>query len=725
MHNGHPVEYATVFIESSNLHTQTDSSGHFMLCSDVPGTYTLQAGMVGFTTFHKKVEITGDTTDLGKISIYPDEKTLNEVVISGSLKEIDKKESPANVEVYTPGYLRKNPTPNFFESLQIVNGVRPQINCNVCNTGDVHINGMEGPYTMVTIDGMPIVSSLSSVYGLMGIPNGIVERIEIVKGPASTLYGSEAMGGLINVITKNPATAPVVSLDVMGTTYRDMNIDGSFKASIGNVSTLIGVNYYTFTTYWDLNKDHFTDATLQNRVSVFNKWSLTRKEYRQASIAGRYVYENRWGGEMNWNETWRGSDSIYGESIMTNRAEIIGIYQLPVHEKIFLQFSYNYHHQDSYYGQYPYMATQQVAFAQVYWDKPIGKKNSLLTGITYRYTFYDDNTPGTQSADSLNPVNQPQHTHLPGIFMQDEWKLHPRHKLLAGIRYDYNLVHGSIFSPRINYKWDLHKNHILRFSFGNGYRVVNLFTEDHAALTGARQVVITESLKPETSYNGNINYNGTITHTAGFINIDFTGFYTYFTNKITGDYTTNANQIIYSNLKGYAVSTGASLSLDISFTFGLRIHTGITFMDVYQVKKDSAGFTHRSSQYFAPPWSGTYAVTYTFPGGKWSMDVTGSWNGPMRLPVLPNDFRPGYSPWFNLMNIQVTKKWDNGIELYAGIKNVLNFLPRDPIMRPFDPFDKQVNDPVNNPYGYTFDTAYNYAPMQAIRGFGGIRYTLH
>ena len=103
------------------------------------------------------------------------------------------------IEVYTPQFFKRNPTPNIFFAMENVNGVRPQVNCNVCNTGDIHINGMEGPYTMILIDGMPIVSALSSVYGLMGIPNGMVQRMEVVKGPASTLYGSEAVGGLITV----------------------------------------------------------------------------------------------------------------------------------------------------------------------------------------------------------------------------------------------------------------------------------------------------------------------------------------------------------------------------------------------------------------------------------------------------------------------------------------------------------------------------------------------
>jgi outer membrane receptor for ferrienterochelin and colicins len=96
----------------------------------------------------------------------------------------------------------------------------------------------------------------------------------------------------------------------------------------------------------------------------------------------------------------------------------------------------------------------------------------------------------------------------------------------------------------------------------------------------------------------------------------------------------------------------------------------------------------------------------------------------MLLPVLPNDFRPSYSPWFCLLNLQLTKKLPYGFEIYGGAKNLLNFIPQNPLMRPQDPFDKTANDPVNNPNGYTFDAGYNYAPVQGIKAFLGIRYTL-
>src|SRR5690606_37940377 len=135
----------------------------------------------------------------------------------------------------------KNPTPNIFEALQNINGVRPQINCNVCNTGDIHINGLEGPYTLVLIDGMRIVSGLSTVYGLSGIPNSLIEQVEIVKGPASSLYGSEAVGGLINIITKLPENAPLFLADSFTSSWGEFNLDLGLKAKIGeNGSLLLG-----------------------------------------------------------------------------------------------------------------------------------------------------------------------------------------------------------------------------------------------------------------------------------------------------------------------------------------------------------------------------------------------------------------------------------------------------------------------------------------------------
>ena len=648
---------------------------------------------------------------------------LEGAVITGTLREVSRLESPVPVEVITSGLFRKNPVPSLFEAVGMVNGVRPQLNCNVCNTGDIHINGMEGAYTLILIDGMPVVSALSSVYGLSGIPNSMVERIEVVKGPASSLYGSEAMGGIINVITKDVSKAPAFSVDFFTSSWLEYNADLAAKFSAGTASGLWGMNYFKYGNPKDHNGDNFTDLTLQERISVFNKWNFKRRDNRLASLGLRYVYEDRWGGEMQWNKNRdRGSSEVYGESVFTSRIELIGVYQIPVKEKIISQFSYNYHDQDSWYGNTPYRADQEVFFGQIYWEKEIGKQN-ILWGAGLRHTEYDDNTPATASADGK--ANQPSETTLPGIFIQDEIKFNPQHTLLLGYRFDYDRYHGGIHSPRMAYKYSsFNKRHTFRGSFGTGFRVVNLFTEDHAALTGSRDVTILEELKPERSYNGNLNYVTRITTDFLNLGVDVTGFYAYFTNKISADYDVDPDQIVYSNLNGHAVSRGISLNLNLNFDFPLKASLGVSYMDVFKVQKNQKGEELRSREWFAPEWSGTFVLSYSF-SKNLTADFTGNWNGPMRLPVQANDYRSEYSPWFCIANIQLTRKFKNGIEVYAGIKNLFDFVPSEaPLMRPFDPFDQFVDDPVTNPYGYTFDTTYNYASLQGIRGFLGIRYHL-
>lgn len=645
-------------------------------------------------------------------------KLIDDVVITGTIKPVSKSKSPVNVEIYSQKFFQKNPTPSVFEAIAMVNGVQPQLNCSVCNTGDIHINGLEGPYTMILIDGMPIVSSLSTVYGLSGIPNSLIERIEVVKGPASSLYGSEAMGGVINIITKNALTAPKLSVNLMTTTWAENNVDLSTKFNVGkNAASLLSLNYFTFNEKIDQNKDNFTDAALQNRISVFNKWNFKRKENRMASFALRYLYEDRFGGEMQWNKSHRGGDEVYGESIYTNRVEAFGMYQLPLKEQIFTQFSYNYHDQNSFYGNTPYEALQKVAFAQTYWDKKLGNHDFIL-GLTFKKTFYDDNTPGTLGSDEI--TNQPMKSPIFGAFIQDQWEINERNTFLLGYRFDYDKIHHSVHSPRFAWKFSPNPYHTFRFNFGTGFRVVNLFTEDHAALTGSREVVIQSNLKPEKSINGNLNYVWKIPVGDRLVNVDASAFYTYFSNKIVGDFDSQPDKIIYDNLNGYGISRGASMNIDFSFSFPLNVNLGLTYLDVYQKFDDER---EKSRQLHAPKWSGTYNLSYKFPNNL-AVDFTGQFYGPMRLPVLPNDYRPEYSPLYSLANIQVSKAFDSGFEVYCGVKNLFNFTPKDPLMRPFDPFDNNVNDPTDNPNQYTFDTTYGYAPMQRIRGFLGVKYNL-
>ena len=728
-----PVQFANVFIKEINVGTTTNSAGYFELSNIRPGAYTLQVTMLGFTPVSLKLVVEADKQLPPLIiNLIESDEFLNEVVVTGTLQEVSRLESPVPVEVFKAEFFRSNPTPSLFESLQTINGVRPQLNCNVCNTGDIHINGLEGPYTMIMIDGMPIVSGLSTVYGLTGIPQSLIERIEVVKGPASTLYGSEAVGGLINVITKQPENASRVAADVFTTSWGEVNTDIGLRFNSGvKAASLLGINYFNYNLPLDKNGDNFTDVTLQNRVSVFNKWSFKRPQNRIFTLAGRYVYEDRWGGEMQWQPIFRGTDSVYGEHIETRRWELIGAYQLPFKDEVMLQVSANGHYQRSAYGTTIYNGDQNIFFSQLTWRKEDWNRHNILAGVAMRYTYYDDNTTATLINDSTSPTNNPAITWLPGFFVQDEIVLDAQNKLLIGARYDYNGVHGSIFSPRINYKWtSANRRTVMRLSVGNGFRVANIFTEDHAALTGARTLIIAGDLAPETSWNANLNMVKTfITTNRTFINLDASVFYTYFTNQIIPDYDTDPNHIIYTNLAGFAVSRGVSFNTNITFPVGLTINAGFTAMNVYFEENGV-----RERPYLTEQFNAVYTISYPFARIGLTVDFTGNLYGPMRLPLLSEtDPRPEMSPWWGNQNIQLTKAFRYGLTIYGGIKNFLNYTPpANSIARAHDPFDEKVQFDAQgravateeNPFALTFDPSYVFAPNQGIRFFFGVRYQL-
>lgn len=720
------LAYSTVIIKGAMVGTQANESGYYYIDlanSQQNAALELTAAFTGFISQSKTVQFL-DNEKLEVNFTLKQDSDLDEIVISSSLKPMLKSDSAVPIEIYTPKFFQKNPTANLFDAIKMVNGVQPQLNCNVCNTGDIHINGMEGAYTMVLIDGMPIVSSLASVYGLSGIPTSMIQRVEVVKGPASSLYGTEAMGGIINIITKDAQSAPLFSFDAFTTSWLETNVDVSGKFKISeNVDNLLGVNYFQYGQRHDKNKDGFTDVTQQERISIFNKTSFKRNQDRLASIALRYLYEDRWGGETHWNKkNDRGGEQVYGESIYTNRFEAIAMYQIPSSESIFAQFSYNYHGQNSFYGPESYQAKQQVAFGQLYWDKQLGDHN-LLAGVSFKYTYYDDNTRGTGIYDENGlVVNTPSNTPIWGLFVQDQWKINAKNTLLYGYRLDYDKTHQFIHSPRVAYKLEPFVGHFLRASFGTGFRVVNVFTEDHRALSGAREVEFASDLKPEESYNFNLNYVWKLPTSFGVLNFDATGFYTYFTNKIEANTDIDQTKIIYDNLQGHAISKGVSLNVEASFEFPLRIMAGATYMEVYRKE-----FGIKKAVYHSPKYSGTFSASYDFSRG-WTSDFTSNWNGPMLMPRVENDYRAEYSPWVLLSNIQVSKNLFNGLTLYTGVKNIFNTLPKyDAIARWWDPFGEPGNG-VTPPGGRNdviFEpNDYSYTAMLPRQVYFGLRYSI-
>ena len=714
---GKPLQSASVFVMDTNTGVTTNEEGQFSIYISNIENPRLVISYLGHKSQIKS--ILSETTDMGIIELEWDNK-LEEVVVSGTLKPVSKLDSPVPIEVYGQSFFKANPTATIFEALENVNGIRPQLNCSICSTGEIRINGQEGSYTMVMIDGLPIVSGLSTVYGFSGIPQALIERIEIVKGPASSLFGSEAVAGVINLITKLPENSSKLSVDSFVSSWGEVNTDLAYKYSLSKKTTgLLGVNYFNYSYPIDKNEDGFTDLTMQNRISIFNKFNHVNK----FSIATRFVYEDRWGGQMNWLPIYRGGETVYGESIYTRRFELFGKYQF--NKNLTFQFSFNDHNQNSAYGNTIFNADQTIGFGQIIWNKKI-VKNELLLGLAYRYTRYDDDT--TATFNYLSQQNLASITHLPGIFIQNQTQINAKNTLLLGFRYDRNSIHGNIFTPRINYKINNDdKSSTLRLSTGTGYRVTQVFTEQHAALTGAREVVLLEDLNPERSWNANLNFVQKFFLKKGaIIDFDLSLFTTHFSNKIIPDYDTDPNKIIYDNLDGRSISNGLSLNANLLVQGGIRVNLGATYIDTHAEENGI-----KTMPYLSERFQGVWKVEKKWISNDLILDFTGTFTGRMRLPTLGDlDPRPSYSDPFSILNIQLTKIWNNSMESYGGIKNILNFTPaRNSIARSFDPFDRQVAfdgsgnalPTPDNPYALTFDPTYVYTSNQGIRFFFGLR----
>ena len=728
-----PLPFATVYIKGSDIGVTTETNGAYEVLNLEPGTYTIIVSFVGYLNTKKQVTITPGKTTTQDFKLES-AALLDEIVVSGTMKPTFVSKSPIKIEVVTSKQLDTylpTASSSIMESIQLVNGVQEVVDCGVCYTNSISVNGLPGSYTAVLMDGTPIYGSLASVYGLNGIPNMIIDRFEVIKGPSSTLYGSEAVAGVINIITKNPAEQPIVSADIMTNTHEEVFGNLAFASTLGKSSAYVGVSYNLTNHYQDNNDDGFGDGVNTDRISVFTKFNFFRQSDKIFTLAAKYYHEDRRNGveayvkDRAYREI-RGSDLIYGESIYTNRVELFGTYALNTKESLKIDYSLSNHLQDSYYGSDRYEASQQIAFANFIWSFD-HKKHDFLVGSTIRYDAYDDTTIATEKPDGEgNTINDPNNQFVPGIFVQDEYKASERFTALGGLRLDHHNEHGLIFAPRLNLKYNSSDWATFRFNFGTGFKVVNLFTEDHAFVQGQREVEIIGDLKPERSYNFSLNFNQVYTGLAGSGSIDAEGFYTHFTDKIIPDYD-EQGKIIYENADGFARTYGLSLSINHNFAFPISFNLGLNFLNSTETEVNEEGEQITENLLFAPTASGVLTANYRLSKQNITFAYTMQYTGVMSLPevydldeqgVPYDDPRPTKSQPYSLHQIQVSKFLKNNFTLYTGINNLFNYVQR---VSPLAGYDDPNYATGFSPY---FDTSYAYAPNHGREFFIGFRWGL-
>ncbi len=694
---GEHIPYINVSLNNTVIGTTTDHTGHYFLKNLPVGKFTLKVSGVGYKTVEKEVEIVaGKTTEVNFVT----EETsisLNEMVVSANRNETNRKDASVVVGVISPKVFLATNAVCMADGLNFQPGVRVENDCNNCGFTQVRINGLEGQYSQILIDSRPVFSALSGVYGLEQIPVNMIERVEVVRGGGSALYGSSAIAGTINVITKealNNNFSAAYNLQQTGTAP-----DHSVNLNTSIVSDDNKAGMYLYGTYrnrlpYDHNGDGYSEAT-----KLLNHTIGMRSYYRlnsQSKLTLEY---------HNINEFRRGGN---GFDLQPHQTEITE--QLE-HEINGGSLAYNWFSRDTKHKLNAYTSLQNVMRKSYYgvnfdlnaygntanttvvggiqyvymFDRLFFMPSELTAGFEYQYDDIDDKMPG------YNRYLQ-QTTQTTGLFLQNEWK-NDHFNILLGGRFDtHNLLNNMVFSPRVNLKYNFTQNLNWRGSYAAGFRAPQAFDEDlHIDAVGGtvKLIEIADALRPEYShtFSTSLDYYFKIGRVE--TNLLVEGFSTRINDIfILVDQGGNAaGQIIMERQNGSGARvSGVNLEGKIAPSTRYQLQFGYTLQkslyDQAERWSDDSNVPAERKLLRTPDQYGYFNMSYNVTK-KLLLNFTGTYTGSMLAPhfagYITSD-RLEKTPSFADMNLKAT--YDvrlNGIamQLSAGAKNIFNSYQTD------------------------------------------------
>ena len=539
--NGEHLPFVNISVKGTTMGTVTDETGHYQLVNLPEGKYTIRAQYIGYKTDEKEVMVKKGETSEAKFSLEEDVLGLDEVVITGDRNEKHRKESSVIVNTITPKLFATTQSVTLSEGLNFSPGLRMENNCQNCGFSQVRMNGMEGPYSQILINNRPIFSGLAGVYGLELIPSNMIERIEVIRGGGSALYGSNAIAGTINLILQDPirnsyefgANGGVTGVGIDGSGDPAADYSANANASVvsdDNKSGLAVYGFYRDREPFDANNDSFSEVTkIQNTTfgtRMFHRFGFRSK----VSVDFFNIKENRRGGDrFDYPVHEANIAEAVNHDITTGAI---------TYEKFFREtdlwsvYTSGQHVlRDSYYGAEKSLADYGKTKGRTY---SFGSQynaqfssSSLIIGIEERIDLLNDKKlgyPDRENAvienDSIIEVPHTENTIVAdqksttfGVFGQYEIKL-GKLNASAGARFDHYKISdkennsedktGNVISPRLTMKYDFLANLQGRLSYSQGYRAPQIFDEDlHIETSGSRQVIHENDpdLKQETSHS--------------------------------------------------------------------------------------------------------------------------------------------------------------------------------------------------------------------------------
>ena len=657
----------TVTLENLRDHSKvvavTDERGVFEIKDLVPGEYQLALELEGFETIKQEVALIGEVPLIldfqMKIAGYSEQIVVTATKTAEFLESV-----PVRVTLIPSREIEQKGAQNLMEALEGVPGVQVKTTCSVCNAQEVRMCGMSGAHTQILIDGMPIISGLATVYGLSQIPAESIQQIEIIKGAGSALYGSDALAGVINIITKEVAPKPtlnaLINLGQFNTqTYR-ATFSGRYKRLGGSFSfqkaSSDGV---------DANNDGLTDMVAYDRdnLSVKMKFDISEKYSSSLSLAANYFGEERLGGP-------KGEVTETTENIITKRTEYYTNWQIKPSERsdLIVRATLSNHDQNALYENYWYNAQESIFVGEIQYNRLTGEKHLLTWGAMYKKQDL------VESA-RLGEVSSEQK----GVYFQDQVNFSDSLKLLVGGRFDSNTQFGNYFSPRGSFMYKPSKQLNFRLSLGRGFKAPTVFFEEmHYCAGGFRyEMRRNPNIRPETSTS--LNFDATyhpLKDHPDKLRLDFSLFRTDINDLIQGkivDISDISSKLVlmYVNI-GKARSQGVEANLSYQWTNYLSSLLTYTYVDARDLLEDK-------SLPFRPRHSATLLLRYDNPYSGWNFNLQGEFFGEMLTQEVLKDetVKERHSPNYWLWDLRLSKSFAQHYNIFFGIDNLFDYVQMD------------------------------------------------
>lgn len=729
---GEHLGFVTIALEGTTLGTATDISGHYALLNLPAGDFTLVASAVGYKPVKKNVHVqNGETVEI-HFSLEEDAVLLDNVVVSANRSETTRREASNIVNVLTPKMFELTNATCMAQGLNYQPGVRVENNCQNCGFTQVRINGLDGPYTQILIDSRPIFSALAGVYGLEQIPANMIERVEVVRGGGSALFGANAIAGTINVITKEPLNN---SLTIANTTTliggSKWDVNTSVNAALVSENHRYGASLYGSTQQrqgWDANRDGYTEiGKLRSHNLGFRSYFKTSL-HSKLSLEYHNSYEFRRGGDSLHLPADRANITEQTEHRINSGGIKFDWFTPDSKHRLGVYASAQHVGRDSYYGTHQdptaYGYTNDITVvggAQYIYsmDKCWFMPAALTVGTEVNYNYMHDET-------IAHTHDQAQTVFMYSAFAQNEWK-NQDWTFLLGLRMDkHNMIKAPIFSPRVNLRYNPTSWVSLRTGYAMGFRAPQIFDEDlHITAVGGKSTYITNAadLSPERSHCVNLSADFNYTFGKVQTNLLVDGFFTKLDDVFLLEQTGGDDKtLLYERRNGSGASVyGVTMEARVVPSAKWNIQLGATLQQS-QYDQPEWGWTEDSTailrrktgkeMFRSPNFYGYFTVGYE-PIHDLNLSLSGTYTGRMWMQHCAGYIEQDeeiYTPAFFDMNFKAAYDFHLGngttLQINAGIQNIFNSFQKD--------FDM----------GSERDGGYCYGPSLPRSYYAGIKFSL-